>query len=108
MVGGCPDRCDPRDAAERVARLALAIVAHTEQLEPFNGRKINIRVGVFSGPITAAVVGGHGQGRAGRCGGAAWAAYASGMPCFDTLKRARLHSPVQIGLKMPHMCLVGE
>jgi hypothetical protein len=40
VAGGCPDRCEPEDAAARVAYLALDMVAYVEQLAPFNGHKV--------------------------------------------------------------------
>ena len=56
-VGGCPDRHDPADAARRVAAMALDMLDFTRGFTTADGRKIQIRIGCYTGNVTAAVVG---------------------------------------------------
>ncbi|KAG2447582.1 hypothetical protein HYH02_007505 [Chlamydomonas schloesseri] len=56
-VGGCPDAEPPEVAAERVAHMALDMVAATAGFTSSRGHRLRIRVGLASGPIAAAVIG---------------------------------------------------
>ncbi|PNW73039.1 hypothetical protein CHLRE_14g616450v5 [Chlamydomonas reinhardtii] len=56
-VGGCPDAEPPEVAAERVAHMALDMVAATTEFTSGRGHRLRIRVGLASGPIAAAVIG---------------------------------------------------
>ncbi|KAG2422347.1 hypothetical protein HXX76_016107 [Chlamydomonas incerta] len=56
-VGGCPDAEPPEVAAERVAHMALDMVAATAGFTSSQGHRLRIRVGLASGPIAAAVIG---------------------------------------------------
>ena len=53
-VGGCPDHCSPQDSAFRVARMALDMIQWTRGFTSSDGRKIQIRVGIYTGDVTAA------------------------------------------------------
>ncbi len=44
-------------AAVKVARLAQAMVARTRELVSDDGQKVQIRIGLHSGPVVGAVVG---------------------------------------------------
>lgn len=56
-IGGAPVPCAPLDAAKRVGLLALDMIRFTEQFEFKGQRKIQIRIGIYTGNVTAAVMG---------------------------------------------------
>ncbi|KXZ54307.1 hypothetical protein GPECTOR_5g392 [Gonium pectorale] len=57
-VAGCPVPQEPAANAERIARMALDMVAAVEQFRPsLDGLKLQIRIGIHSGPVVAGVVG---------------------------------------------------
>lgn len=56
VVAGCPEKCP--DHAERIARLALAMMDTLPALRSAAGSPdINIRIGIHTGPVVAGVVG---------------------------------------------------
>lgn len=48
---------DPVAAAVKVARLAQAMLARTRKLVSPEGQKLQIRIGLHSGPVVGAVLG---------------------------------------------------
>ncbi|GIL49893.1 hypothetical protein Vafri_6202 [Volvox africanus] len=57
-VGGAPEPCHPRDAAIRVARMALDMIDCVRVFTASaSGRRIQIRVGMYTGDVVAAVMG---------------------------------------------------
>jgi class 3 adenylate cyclase len=57
-VSGCPDEEDGHNAAVRMARMAQDMITCVENFEsPIPGIKLQIRIGIHSGPIVAGVVG---------------------------------------------------
>ncbi len=44
VVGGAPDPCEPRDAAQRVARLALDMIDVVRKYTHEDGRKVRAQV----------------------------------------------------------------
>ncbi len=55
VAGGMPEFQE--DHAERVARMALDMVAETEKFSREMGEKIELRIGIHSGPAVAGVIG---------------------------------------------------
>lgn len=55
VVGGAPEAEGAVEAAQRVAAVALRMMAETEALHL--GHQLSIRIGIHSGPVVAAVVG---------------------------------------------------
>jgi len=56
-VGGAPERCPPHLAAQRVALMALDMVEFARSYVHTDGRTVEIRVGMYTGNVTAAVMG---------------------------------------------------
>ncbi|CAM9868613.1 unnamed protein product, partial [Ectocarpus fasciculatus] len=58
-VAGCPSKEDPVEAATKVANFAMDVVAAVRKLElkHQSHQKIQIRIGIHSGPVMAGVVG---------------------------------------------------
>lgn len=55
VAAGIPEPVD--DHAVRAAEMALCILAYIEGLEPIHGVKVQIRIGIHSGPAVAGVIG---------------------------------------------------
>jgi guanylate cyclase len=55
VVAGVPERRD--DHAAVLVEMALAMHRHVSNLEPKDGRKLEIRTGIASGPLVAGVIG---------------------------------------------------
>ena len=55
VAGGLPDPC--LDHAERVADLALAMLAELEGLRAGPGSEVKVRIGIHTGPVVAGVIG---------------------------------------------------
>lgn len=55
VVGGLEGRTD--EAAVAVGRLALAMLQAIEACEPLNGVRLNLRIGIHTGPAIAGVIG---------------------------------------------------
>ncbi|KAG2424248.1 hypothetical protein HXX76_014631 [Chlamydomonas incerta] len=58
-VGGCPTAEDPVNAALRAALCAREMVLATASFRSSVGQRVQIRLGLHSGPVVAAVVGTH-------------------------------------------------
>ncbi|GLC58179.1 Ribosome-binding factor PSRP1, chloroplastic [Pleodorina starrii] len=58
-VGGCPDAADPVSVAVRVAMCAREMVMATAGFRSSAGQRVQIRLGLHSGPAVAAVLGTH-------------------------------------------------
>ncbi|PNH05996.1 Soluble guanylate cyclase 88E, partial [Tetrabaena socialis] len=58
-VGGCPTAEDPVKSALRVALCAREMVLATAGFRSSAGQRVQIRIGLHSGPVVAAVVGTH-------------------------------------------------
>ncbi|KXZ50780.1 hypothetical protein GPECTOR_15g465 [Gonium pectorale] len=56
-VGGCPEAGDPIATAVRVALCAREMVMEVARYRSANGQRVQIRLGMHSGPVVAAVVG---------------------------------------------------
>eukprot|EP00238_Polyblepharides_amylifera_P012220 CAMPEP_0196601258 /NCGR_PEP_ID=MMETSP1081-20130531/95815_1 /TAXON_ID=36882 /ORGANISM="Pyramimonas amylifera, Strain CCMP720" /LENGTH=235 /DNA_ID=CAMNT_0041927129 /DNA_START=780 /DNA_END=1487 /DNA_ORIENTATION=+ len=56
-AGGVPDQMDPEESANHVISMALGMIQKTEELITVDGLKLQIRIGVHSGPVVAAVIG---------------------------------------------------
>jgi adenylate cyclase len=55
VAGGIPEPV--ADHAERVAEMALRIQAHVGALPPIHGVRVQVRIGIHSGPAVAGVIG---------------------------------------------------
>lgn len=55
VAGGMPD--PQPDHAERVARMALDMVAEADRFSEEMGEKVELRIGIHSGPVVAGVIG---------------------------------------------------
>ena len=55
VAGGVPEPSDGH--CERMAGLALSMQGYIDELSPFHGKKIQLRVGIHNGPIIAGVIG---------------------------------------------------
>ncbi|MEM7439296.1 MAG: adenylate/guanylate cyclase domain-containing protein [Pseudomonadota bacterium] len=55
VAGGMPE--PQSDHAERVAQMALDMVAETEKFSAEMGEKIELRIGIHTGPVVAGVIG---------------------------------------------------
>ncbi|MEM6620354.1 MAG: adenylate/guanylate cyclase domain-containing protein [Pseudomonadota bacterium] len=55
VAGGMPEPQD--DHAERVAHMALDMVAETDHFSETMGEKVELRIGIHSGPVVAGVIG---------------------------------------------------
>jgi adenylate cyclase len=55
VAGGMPD--PQPDHARRVARMALEMVEETEKFSRETGEKLQLRIGIHSGPVVAGVIG---------------------------------------------------
>lgn len=56
-AAGIPDAEDSVVAAEKVAKMALAMIEFTRSFTSRAGIRVRIRIGIHSGPVVAAVVG---------------------------------------------------
>jgi class 3 adenylate cyclase len=55
VVAGAPERRE--DHAAVLVEMALAMHAHVARLDPVDGRRLQIRIGIASGPVVAGVIG---------------------------------------------------
>lgn len=56
-VAGCPKRMGAEAAASAMARFALEVVSTIDGFTSVDGHQIQIRVGIHSGPVVAAIIG---------------------------------------------------
>lgn len=55
VAGGLPDRCN--DHTHRMAKMALDMQSHLSTMQDVMGSKLQIRIGMHTGPVVAGVIG---------------------------------------------------
>lgn len=56
-TAGCPDIEEPDVAADRVAKMGLAMIEAVKNFKSTSGISLEIRIGIHSGPVVASVIG---------------------------------------------------